>query len=197
MAKLARKPRANVLGLILHFGHVESTRIGTIILRHRGAGFATLPGALTNLADYLMVDYLDAWIGYERIYKAGRFQLLSPKAYPNGHPTLEQFQYYLDQLPFAVASAGPNEMSFDSSHVNEEEWWPWDTLIEVYPELNRYYENVEQQLSEILCHYLTLQKIPHPALRAEVKKFQTLKFDGWGTDLKDHKVTFCKVAKRK
>ena len=188
-----RNKLKKVHGFVLHFGYVESSRIGTIFLTHTRGGFNSLPAALKNLADYLMEDYLVSWMHYECESVDGPLRP-SRMSQAAGTPSIDQFQHYLDQIPFSVASAGIGEASFDSSHVNAEDWWPWDQLYELYPYLGSFYENIETPVSAILCHYVTPEKIPDGELRNEIVEFQNEELSEWMTNLRDHKKTFRSVV---
>lgn len=148
-----------VWGLVLHFGYVETGIVAPLIIHHVFDGFDTLREALTNLANYLLEDFL---------HMQGE-----------GYQTIDNFEEYLRGLGSYNASSGP--ICFDSSHVNGEEWWPWDTMRELVPHLGHFYENKEQS-EVVLARHIDLSKFApkewmkikiSDEFRKEIEEYQT------------------------
>lgn len=124
-------------GFIMRFGYVECAYVSLIHVRHTRGGFDTLKEALTSLAHAFLDDYLDGF------------------TYSKQSPTLEGFDNYLAEQPTYNAGAGP---CFMAAQANAEEWWAWDTMAELYPYLDKFWENTEP-MEYIIPHYLDANKI--------------------------------------
>src|SRR5574338_705605 len=152
-SKQPHKPKP-IQGLILHCGHVESQRVGLVVLRHLSGGFNTINDALSDLANYLLESCI-----YDPY-----------NLYKDDDLPLSYFQEYIDNLPNMMASGWNNETTWDRAHTNEEHYWAWDTISQLYQQLKYFYENTgEMSLSAILPCYLNPKKIKIDSLAEEVK----------------------------
>lgn len=142
-------PIKPVQGFVLHFGYVESSAIAPLIIKHEYGGFDTVEEALHHLAFYLWEDYEENLVMEQRIQQYRNPDYLA-------EPSLDDFERFLADGPRAQASEG---ISFDSVHVNGEEWWPWERLCEIEPYLEYFWENLDCAES-VLIQYLDPDRLP-------------------------------------
>jgi len=125
-----------ILGFIFHFGYVESGRVSPLIIRYQySKGFKSLKTALKNFTHYLFEDYVEN--------------------FTEGKPTVDGFYGYILDIPSMTASSGP---SFDTTHVNCEEWWVWDGVKDLIPWF-KYFVEVHQCSENILINMLDTDKV--------------------------------------
>ena len=159
-----------VLGFVLSFGYVESSRVSKIHLRHLHGYFESTREAAQNLAHYLLEDYLAEWVG-------------------DSYANVDGFRHFLYSLPESMASGGAGDETFDRTHANDEDWWPWDTMSELYPLLGMFYE--VDRAEDVLIRFLDPAAIDNEALAQEVREVQTWD-DGeapeWWTELGDESI---------
>lgn len=143
-----------VIGFFLNFGFAESSKVAQIHMRHMDGYFPSLKEAAQNLAHYFLDDYLDTEL----------------------EPTLDKFTRYLYDLPECVASGGIGTYSFMPSCVNDERWWAWDQMSEIYELMDMFYE-IRESAENVLVRFLDPKKIKDRKFKKEIKEAQTLPKD--------------------
>lgn len=151
--KTKKPKRRPIVGLVLHFGYVESNRVAPLILW--GPKFWSLRAALADAADYFWEDY----------------------AYGHGSRVLSiaEFERFLYDMPTYVASAGCGDVTFDRYHANEERWWPWMTLKQLRKALDNFVE-IPASAEEAIIWKLGVEALT-PALREELATWKSNHFE--------------------
>jgi hypothetical protein len=114
-------------GFVLHFGYVEDSQVSVLVIRHcAGTGFDTVEAGARDLACYFLTDYL---------YNINHYNKYAKPDCQKAAPTLEDFRGHLRDLGRGVTDG------WCGSWANCEHWWPWDSLRELYPYLESFWEN--------------------------------------------------------
>lgn len=138
-------------GFVLHFGYAESAYPGPIIIHHARLGFKSVRAGIDALSQTFLRDFL--------------------QEYDKNEICIDTFESYLRTQPVRNASAGP---SFLVSEWNAEEWWPWDSLVNIMPFAHGIWESTEPAENYLQSFVNPFDTVldAHPAFRTALAEYQ-------------------------